>query len=94
MDKKKILTLADDIFITLTAAEEETVFEAFNTFVEDAKLLDIPGVDDVEPLVFPHERKVTSLREDEVHSELSRTEILKNSKNAKGEYVVVPKVVK
>lgn len=94
MDKKKILTLADEIFISLTTTEEEIVVEAFKRFVEDAKLLDIPSVDDVTPLVFPYNRNVTTLREDEETNDYSREEILKNSTNTQGEYIVIPKVVK
>ena len=61
---------------------------------EDAKLLNIPGVDAVEPLIFPHVKAVTYLREDVVEEGPSREEILKNSKNKKGDYIVIPKVVK
>lgn len=94
MDKKEITKLASELFITLTPEDEETLLQAFLNFAADAKLLAIPGIDNLAPLIFPHDLKATSLREDNVLPGPSREEILKNSKNTKGEYVAIPKVVK
>lgn len=94
MDRNKVLELASELFITLTPEDEKTLLSVFETFAEDAKLLNIPGIDDVEPLIFPHDRTSTYLREDIVDVGPSREEILKNSKNKKGDYIVIPKVVK
>lgn len=94
MDKKLVHELASELFISLTDEDERMFLEAFSAFEQNAKLLDLPGVDDVQPLVFPFTRVNTYLREDEVLPTPSRDEILKNSKNKKGDYVVIPKVVK
>lgn len=95
MNKTEIKKLAEDILITLTP-EEETAFVAeFAYFKKLASLLEkLPNVDKVEPLMFPFEVKQTYLREDVVEPTPGAKQILKNSKNAKDGFVIVPKVVK
>jgi len=94
MDKKRVHELASELYITLTPEDETTFLASFDLFLKRAEFLNLSGIDDVEPLIFPYHRETTFLREDEVSKTPSREEILKNSKNTKGEYISIPKVVK
>ncbi len=93
--KNYIRELAKELYITLTPEDERELLAALVIFKEQAEVLGmIPNVDEEEPLIFPYTRKTTYLREDVVEPVPSQAEILKNSKNNDGQFVVIPKVVK
>lgn len=95
MDKKIIKELASELYISLSVEEEKEFSEQFAYFKAQAALLaNIKNIDDVSPMIFPHNERRTYLREDEVEETLPVDEILSNSKNAKDGFVIVPKVVK
>lgn len=93
--KNYIRELAKELYITLTPEDETALLAALVVFKEQADVLGmIDQVDEVEPLVFPYVRRTTYLREDVIEAVPSQAEILKNSKNNDGQFVVIPKVVK
>ena len=93
--KNYIRGLAKELYITLTPEDEKALLAALVVFKEQADVLgQIDNVDEVEPLIFPYSRTTTYLREDIVEPVPSQAEILKNSKNNDGQFVVIPKVVK
>ncbi len=93
--KNYIRGLAKELYITLTPEDEKALLTALVVFKEQADVLgQIDNVDEVEPLIFPYSRTTTYLREDVIEPVPSQAEILKNSKNNDGQFVVIPKVVK
>jgi aspartyl/glutamyl-tRNA(Asn/Gln) amidotransferase C subunit len=95
MNKEEIRKLAAEILITLTPEEEATFAAEFAYFKELAKLLEaLPNIDEKEPMVFPFKVTQTYLKEDTPEESPGAKEILKNSKNVKDTFVVIPKVVK
>lgn len=95
MNKDEIKNLANEILLTLTPEEEAAFAGEFAYFKELAKLLEaLPGIDEKEPLIFPVEITQDYLRPDTPEETPGAKRILQNSKNAKDDFVVLPKVVK
>lgn len=95
MDKKYLQKVANELFIALTDSEADALLVAFKYFSTQAKLLEnIKGIDEAEPLIFPFPVTRAFLREDIVVDTPTSEEILKNSRNAKDGFVIIPKVVK
>lgn len=93
--KNYIRELAKELYITLKPEDETELLRALVVFKEQAEVLgEIPNVDEIDPLIFPYARRTTYLREDVVEEVPTQAEILKNSKNNDGQFVVIPKVVK
>ncbi|OQC10333.1 MAG: aspartyl/glutamyl-tRNA amidotransferase subunit C [Tenericutes bacterium ADurb.Bin087] len=95
MNKDETKKLANEILITLTPEEEAAFASELAYFKKLAALLEVlPNIDETAPMVFPFKVTQTYLREDEAEVSPGAKEILKNSKNVKDTFVVVPKVVK
>jgi len=92
MNKEKIEKLARSLMFELTITDE--VISEFDTIFNQFKMIeDYPGINTVEPLVFPFELTDITLREDVVTDALSTDELLKNTKSHYKDQVKVPKVV-
>lgn len=92
--KEKINDYADKLLIGLSDEECETLLEEFDVINENMELIEkIPNLKEVEPLSFPVEIKLESLRDDVAEESLPIEDILKNSDDTIERYIEVPKVV-
>jgi aspartyl-tRNA(Asn)/glutamyl-tRNA(Gln) amidotransferase subunit C len=92
IDKALISKLEHLARLELSEEESFRIMEDLNnilTMVEKLQELDTEGVD---PLVYINEDE-NVLRADEVRSQLSRAEALKNAPDHDGEHIKVPKVI-
>jgi aspartyl-tRNA(Asn)/glutamyl-tRNA(Gln) amidotransferase subunit C len=94
MNKEMILALAKELNFSLSEDEVNNIHVEFESLLQLLALLDTIDTEGVEPMVYPFETPLTSLREDEVTHELTQEEALRNASKVKDGLVVVPKVVK
>lgn len=93
--KEVLQESANRIMIRLTDEELNNLLSDFDNIISQMKLIgDIPGVDDVEPMVFPFDVTSDFLREDEVEKPLPREDALKNTHDVVDGQIRLPKVVK
>ena len=93
--KEVLQECANRIMIRLTEEELSHLLSDFDNIISQMELIgDIPGVDDVEPMVFPFEVSSDFLREDKVEKPLSKEEALKNAHDVVDGQIRLPKVVK
>ena len=93
--KEVLQESANRIMIRLTDEELNHLLSDFDNIISQMELIGkIPGVDDVEPMVFPFEVSCDALREDKVEKPLPREEVLKNSHDVVDGQIRLPKVVK
>lgn len=92
--KEMINDYADKLLIGLTEEETDTLLNEFDVIKEHMDNLDnIPNLKDVEPMSFPTEYKLSSLREDTGASNLSTKDVLLNAPDKMEDVVTVTKVV-
>ena len=94
MDKEKLKILASKLMFTMDEDEYDTLSEEFETILKQMDLIGkIPGIDEVEPLVYPFKLDNVSMRDDLVQDEVELEDILKNCGDTLYNQVKVPKVV-
>ena len=94
MDKEELKVLASKLMFTMDEAEYDTLSEEFETILKQMDLIGkIPGIDEVEPLIYPFKLDNVGMREDKVKDSLELDDILKNSGDTLYNQVRVPKVV-
>lgn len=92
--KEKINDYADKLLIGLSDEECETLLEEFDVINEHMELIDkIPNLKEVEPLAFPYDIEIDTLREDIPEESLPIEDILKNSDDTIDRYIEIAKVV-
>ena len=93
--KEVLQESANRIMIRLTDEELNNLLSDFDNIISQMELIgNIPGVDDVEPMVFPFEVYSDHLREDIAEKPLDKEEALKNAHNVMNGQIRLPKVVK
>ena len=94
VDKQILKTAANKLMFTMKDSEYDTLLEEFDILLKQLDLIgEIPGVDEVEPMVLPYEVFTSYLREDEVEQPLDNQDVLKNADNVKDGQIRLPKVV-
>lgn len=86
---------AKDLLIGLTSEERKMIKEEFSSIEKNMDLInEIPNIKDIEPLSFPYEMEVNTLRDDNIHlEEIDIDVLLSNCDRVEGREVEVPKVV-
>ncbi|HHT67405.1 MAG TPA: Asp-tRNA(Asn)/Glu-tRNA(Gln) amidotransferase subunit GatC [Erysipelotrichaceae bacterium] len=94
VSKETLLETAHNLMFDIDEEQLRILSEEYEDIFEATKNIQIiPGVDEVEPMVFPYEI-FGELREDSPSSSLSLEEALKNAENVRDGHIVIPKVVK
>lgn len=92
--KEMINDYADKLLIGLTEDETNTLLDEFSSIYENMELIDkIEGLKDVEPMHFPTDYEIKSLRDGDDYENINRDEALKNSDDVVEGMNIVPKVV-
>ena len=95
VNKEVLKEAANKLMFDMSDKEYETLIEEFEIITKQMELIgEIPGVDDVEPMTFPFEVTNDYLRDDVIEETITKEDALKNSKRKKGDYIVLPRVVK
>jgi len=94
MNKETLEMLANKLMFTMDDSEYDTLSKEFETIIKQMDLIgNIPNIKDVEPMIYPNEKVMVSLREDIVNDELEIDDVLKNSGSVLYDQVKLPKVV-
>ena len=93
LSKEHIQKLANQLMFRLSDDEIKEIQVEFETLTKQLATLDKIDTTDVEPMIYPFEIVSTSLRDDEVVSELRLEDVLLNAPETQDNYFVVPKVV-
>ena len=92
--KELVNDLADKLLIGLTPEENKMVLDEFEIIDRDiAKINEIDGLKDAEPMSWCLDREISLLREDIAEESIDTDTALRNSDGAIGGMVEVPKVV-
>ena len=94
INKATLLDIANKLMFDMNNEEYDTLMDEFDVILKQMQIIsEIPGVDDLEPMTFPFDVKVTYLREDVASTPLDSKEALKNAKEVINGQIRVPKVV-
>ena len=92
--KEMIDGYADKLLIGLTDEEKDMITLEFDSIDKSIQsVLEIPNLSEVEPMTHTLDDFVYELREDEPEESVPIDDLLKNSSDEDGAYIVVPKVV-
>ncbi len=92
--KEMIDSYADKLLIGLTDEEKDMITLEFDSIDKSIQsVLEIPNLSEVEPMTHTLDDFVYELREDEPEESVLIDDLLKNSGDEDGAYIVVPKVV-
>lgn len=95
VSKETLIIATRKLMMEMSDEEYDKLTSDFETITMQMDLIkDIEGVDDVEPMTFPFEVTNDYLRDDIVEETITKEDALKNSKRKKGDYIVLPRVVK
>ena len=95
VSKETLIIATRKLMMEMSDEEYDKLTSDFETITMQMDLIkDIDGVDDVEPMTFPFEVTNDYLRDDVVEETITKEDALKNSKRKKGDYIVLPRVVK
>lgn len=95
VSKETLIIATRKLMMEMSDEEYDKLTSDFETITMQMDLIkDIEGVDDVEPMTFPFEVTNDYLRDDVVEETITKEDALKNSKRKKGDYIVLPRVVK
>ena len=95
VSKETLIIATRKLMMEMSDEEYDKLTSDFETITMQMDLIkDIEGVDDVEPMTFPFEVTNDFLRDDVVEETITKEDALKNSKRKKGDYIVLPRVVK
>ena len=85
---------ANDLLFDLSEEEVNLLLEEFDVIRENMEIIsNIEGISEVEPLSFPYDITVSSLRDDEDLQNISTEYALKNCHDKIEDVAIVPKVV-
>ena len=94
ISKDILKTSSKKLMFEMEEIQYDTLLLEFESVLKQINYISlIPGVDDVEPMVFPFDISTDSLREDEPEQPLTQEEALKNSKEVENGQIRLPKVV-
>ena len=92
--KEMIDGYADKLLIGLTDEEKDMITLEFDSIDKSIQsVLEIPNLSEVEPMTHTLDDFVYELREDEPEESVPIDDLLKNSGDEDGAYIVVPKGV-
>ena len=95
VSKETLIIATRKLMMEMSDEEYDKLTSDFETITMQMDLIkDIEGVDDVEPMAFPFEVTNDYLRDDVIEETITKEDALKNSKRKKGDYIVLPRVVK
>ena len=95
VSKETLIIATRKLMMEMSDEEYDKLTSDFETITMQMDLIkDIEGVDNVEPMTFPFEVTNDFLRNDVVEEAITKEDALKNSKRKKGDYIVLPRVVK
>ena len=95
VSKETLIIATRKLMMEMSDEEYDKLTSDFETITMQMDLIkDIEGEDDVEPMTFPFEVTNDYLRDDVVEETITKEDALKNSKRKKGDYIVLPRVVK
>ena len=95
VSKETLIIATRKLMMEMSDEEYDKLTSDFETITMQMDLIkDIEGVDNVEPMTFPFEVTNDFLRDDVVEETITKEDALKNSKRKKGDYIVLPRVVK
>lgn len=93
--KEILLECAHNLMFDLTDEELDKLLIEFDIIEKQMELIgDINGVDNVEPMSFPYDVFLDSLREDIPTPPVDRKKLLKNTNDVQDGQIKLPKVVK
>lgn len=94
MEERELLKqLAKDVKLSIDDEEMESLCSRYHAFIKQVESLENIQTEGVEPLVFPFDREITDLREDDIEEVESADDLLTNAKKTKNQQVLIPKVV-
>lgn len=95
VDKDVLKDAASRLLFDMKDEEYDTLLDEFDIITRQLKLMDdIPGLNEVEPMSFPYDLKISLLREDVVGKNiLSKEEVLSEAKDVRDGQIELPKVV-
>ena len=92
--KELLNKYANDLLFDLSEEEVNLLLEEFDVIRENMEIIsNIEGISEVEPLSFPYDITVSSLRDDEDLQNISTEDALKNCHDKIEDVAIVPKVV-
>ena len=91
---EKLKNYAGKLMFDMKEEEYETLQKEFDVIIKQMELIEnIDGIENVEPMTFPVEIKLETLRDDSIVRNVENNLILKNAKDTEGREVSVPRVV-
>ena len=94
IDKKTIKELANSLYFEMSEGEYDSLLREFSWLLEQMEAIGRDDdLDEFEPMTFPFECSIDSLREDEVKTPLSRDDVLSNAPSQQDGAIKIPKVV-
>lgn len=95
VDKATLIDIANKLMFDMEEEQYDTLLVEFDSILKQMDfIVDIPGVDDVEPMTFPFDSFTSYLREDVASTPLTNEESLRNAKNASNGQITLPRVVR
>lgn len=95
VNKETLKEAANKLMFDMTDQEYETLLEEFDILMQQIELMnEIPGIDNVEPVVFPFDVTNDYLREDIPSTPLNKEDALKNASDVSDGQIILPKVVR
>jgi aspartyl-tRNA(Asn)/glutamyl-tRNA(Gln) amidotransferase subunit C len=87
--RNELIKLSKDLFFELSESELDDLENEFSSLLEQFNRLENLDVDNLNPTSFPISNSFAVLREDEAIKNENPQELLKNSKNKKGDFIVL-----
>ena len=92
IDAELLKEIAHKLRFELSKEECLSLLSDFKVISKQIELLSrIPGIDDVEPQIYPYPISIDSLREDVVSETLSQEEVLRNAPETKDGMIKLPR---
>lgn len=94
INKEVLKEAAKLLMFEMEEKQYDTLLKEFEITLQQMELIKkIKGVDEVEPLVYPYDIEVNTLREDVPSDTLTAEDALKNAGSKLGGQVKLPKVI-
>ncbi len=91
---EKLKNYAGKLMFDMKEEEYETLQKEFDVIIKQMELIEnIEGIENVEPMTFPVEVKLESLRDDNIERNVDNELILRNAEVTDGREVQVARVV-